>query len=505
MISVAKNYIRVPVSVILTFILLMSGLVVLDLAVAPKAHAGDCAGSSVMQCIGTSVSSYGGSGSGGGGILNPGTPSSAPVPVGPGGAVADSYFTCQEAPTAPSPRAPMYTGCAPEFRITIQEFAPGETAACAPTKMVQGFEVKLKKQLWIRTDALRWVLYQDNQGRYYYNPDYQYQTGENVCVYPEVNLSSQWFDCIVSWNVHADKIAGLQGLGNNLAVNSGTTGWGGAYNSGARGENLPATCETSKTVGLGYAPPQGQPGWGQYRAAGNMVKASCTRGGISFDGAVTYAWRCDGPRNVPAPTNYVTIACFGAVPGLVNADWTGRDCYNRPGFASCSVPNDSKLNGFGGNVQAIRDGNDNALVWANPSLVGNVGNDGNWRTRTVINGGSTPWDSSVGWNDSNRQLFRYDGIISSGGQWHGGGKRLNEKLAFYAAGDNGSPFRMTRDYMYDADFLTQQGSITSFDLTSGAIGTSTYAAWVRVNNNYCGPNSSPAISVVRAIGDSVKQ
>lgn len=502
MISVAKNFVRIPVSAILAFILIASGLFALDIATAPKAHAGDCAGASTMACIGTSVSSLGGSSSGIG--SGSGAGPAAPVPVGPGGAVEPTYFTCVDAPIIYSdPKAP-YFGCAPEYRVTIQEFAPGATAACAPTKMVQGFEVKLKKQLFIRTDSLFWVKYHYSNGAVGYVPDYQYRSGENVCIYPEVNLSSQWFDCIVSWNVHADKIAGLQGLGNNLAVNSGTTGWGGAYNSGARGENLPATCETNKTVGLGYNPPQGQPGWGQYRAAGSMVKASCTRGGISFDGATTYAWRCDGPRTVLAPTNYVTIACFGVQPGLVNADWTGKDCYNRAGFATCSVPNNSKLNGFGGNVQAIRDGNDNDLDWANPSLVGNVGNDGNWRTRTTLNAGSTPWDTGVAWNDTNKQLFRYSGNISSYNEWFGGGKRLNEKLAFYAAGDNGYPFKMTREYLYDADFLTQQGSITSFDLTSGQIGTSTYATWVRVNNNYCGPNSSPAISVVRAIGDSVQ-
>lgn len=501
----AKTFLRIPVSALLAFILVASGLFALDIAMAPKAHATDCSGSSSITCIGTSVGSVGGGGNNGGGIGGSGPVSGAPVPIGPGGAVEPTYFTCLESPIPPKPQSPIYIGCQPEFRVTIREGSVVvPMAACPYTKMVNGVEVKLKKQVYITTDRLKWQLYTDASGRFYYNPYYVNVSTENLCIYPEVQRTGEWVNCIVSWSVHADKIAGLQGLGNNLAVNSGSTGWGNAYNSGARGENLPSNCETSKTVGLGYNPPTGQPGWGQYRAAGSMVKVTCQRAITLIDGASNATWSdCQAPQTVQAPTNYVTIACFGAQRGLINADWSGKDCYNRPGFATCSVPNGSKLNGFAGNVQAIRDGNDNALDWAAPSLVGNVGNDGNWRTLTNIVAGSTPWNTDEPWNSSSKQLFRYSGIIT-GNAWVGGGQRLNEKIAFYAAGDSGAPFMMKREYMYDADFLTQQGSITSFDLTTGDIGTSSYETWVRINNNYCGPNSSPAISVVRAIGDSVR-
>lgn len=507
MTSFAKTFLRIPVSALLAFFLVASGLFALDIANAPKALADECTGASAMECIGTAVSSFGSAGnSSGSGIIGGGNSGggSAPVPVGPGGQVAPTYFSCLESPEPPRPQSPIMIGCQPEYRVSIREGSfVTPLAPCPATKMVSGFEVKLKKQVYITTDRLHWGLTMDSSGRFMYSPYYVNVSTQNICIYPEVNLSSEWYDCIVSWNVHVDKIAGRVGVGNNLAANSGSTGWGNAYNSGARGENLPSTCETSRRVGLGYTPPTGQPGWGQYRASGYMMKANCTRGGISFDGATTYSWRCDPPRSVQAPTNYVTIACFGVQRGLVNADWTGKDCYNRPGFASCTVPNGSKLNGFAGNVQAIRDGNDNALDWAAPSLVGNVRGDSNWQTRTNIVAGSTPWNTDAAWNSGSQQLFRYSGVIT-GNQWNYGGKRLNEQLAFYAAGDNGYPFQLTREYRYDADFLTQQGSITSFDLTSGDIGTSSYATWVRIADNYCGPNSSPAISVVRAIGDSVQ-
>ena len=321
-------------------------------------------------------------------------------------------------------------------------------------------------------------------------------TVTNVCIYPpDPVVDTTRYDCIVSWNATVNRLANSYSGAAGVASNSGTT----AFANGGMKDS--ASCETRKSAALNYAPPSGQPGWGQYRANSSIVFVSCTKATTTVSGVITNMIKCGGPQTKNAPTTYLTVWCGGYSPSLLDKKWSGEDCYSA-GVATCTAPGGTTFNGFTGNVQALRDGNDGIVQWANPIFSGNVRNVNSWQVKTDVNSGSTPYKLGVSANDKNNQLFRSDANF---GIWKGGDLSTLQRqtLAFYTAGDSGSPFSMTRNYTYNAEFLTHDVVLNQIDLTTGRISASTVDHWNPVVKSACGPQRSPNINAVRAIGDVI--
>lgn len=368
----------------------------------------------------------------------------------------------------------------------VPEAALGLPGPC-PSKQVNGFTIDYVGMYKVTVfDFVGWI----GQGSASWS-----ESVTNVCIYPpDPVIDNTTYNCIVSWNAHVDRSSNsYSGAARGVSSSSGTT----TFANG--GMKDPSSCETSKSAGLNYVPPSGQPGWGQYSADSSIVYVSCTKASTSFNGVVNSMIKCGGATTRNAPTTYLTVWCGGYSPSLLNEKWSGEDCYSA-GVATCTAPAGTSFNGFTGNVQALRDGNDSLVKWANPVFSGNVQNVNTWRVKTDINGGSTPFRDGVGANDKSNQLFRSDQPF---GTWIGGNldSLQQQQLAFYTAGDSGHPFSMTRNYLYNAQFLTHDVVLNQIDLLTGSISASTVDHWNTVVNSACGPQSSPNINAVRAIGD----
>jgi hypothetical protein len=372
----------------------------------------------------------------------------------------------------------------------VPEAALGLPGPC-PAKQVNGFTINYVGIYNVTVyDFAGWI----GQGSASWSV-----TKTSVCIYPpDPVIDNTTYNCIISWNAHVDRsINSYSGRASGVASTSGTT----TFANG--GMKDPSSCETSKSAALNYVPPTGQPGWGQYSADSSIIYVSCTKASTSFGGAVTSLIKCGGAQTKNSPTTYLTVWCGGYSPSLLNMKWSGEDCYSA-GVATCTAPSGTSFNGFTGNVQALRDGNDGIVKWANPVFSGNVRSVNSWRVKTTINNGSTPYNSSVSANDKSSQLFRSD---QSFGSWIAGNLNTlqQQKLAFYTSGSSGSPFSMTRNYLYNAQFLTHDVIMNQIDLLTGRISASTVNHWNTVVNSSCGPQSSPSINAVRAIGDVLTQ
>lgn len=374
--------------------------------------------------------------------------------------------------------------------ITTTEWVPeaalGLPGPC-PAKQVNGFTINYVGIYKVTVyDFQGWI----GQGSASWS-----ETTTTVCIYPpDPVIDNTTYNCILSWNAHVDRSSNsYSGARRGVASNSGTT----AFSDGGRTD--PSSCETSKSADLNYAPPAGQPGWGQYSADASITYVSCTKASTSFGGVVNNLIKCGSVKSKNSPTAYLTVWCGGYSPTLLNAKWSGEDCYSAR-IATCDAPGGTSFNGFTGNVQALRDGNDGLVKWKNPIFTGNVRNVNSWRAKTDINSASTPYRAGVGPNDKSDQLFRSDQPF---GTWIAGdlGTIQKQNIAFYTAGESGRPFSMTRSYLYNAQFLTQDVVLNKINLKTGKISASTVNRWNTVINSACGPQSSPNINVVRVIGD----
>lgn len=317
------------------------------------------------------------------------------------------------------------------------------------------------------------------------------RVGEGFCVYPPptVLLEANAY-CILSYDASIDRLKNsFSGAGR---VNSKS---GVIQNVAAIESN--GSCDRTVNVGLGYNPPSGQAGWGQYQANARVSFVYCNFAVTSYDGNRIQKGKCGGTQNVNVGPKYFTLWCNGYSNSLVLKDWTGSDCQG--GRLTCSIPTPAKYNGFANSAQALRDGKDGTLLWGTPQVVGGWGMT-NWKSSTVINSGSSPRKSSVGDNNTTEQLFKSSVPFGSSMI---PGQNLDQKIAFYTAGDAGSPFSMTRNYLYDSWFTASHTEVSAINLKTGALTMRSYDENVFSVKNKCGPQVSPNIDVIRAIGDTI--
>lgn len=327
-------------------------------------------------------------------------------------------------------------------------------------------------------------------------PYYEQQATTFTCVYSSSAIvQSPIQNCILSYTAGIDRTANSR-LGTAARVKSDSQ----TIATTASIIDNPDNCKTTYKANTNYNPPTNQNAWGQYVATSNISYAECRKATTTFGGKSTVLAKCDAPKNKPGVKGYLTIWCGGFTPALIQKSWSASDCYSL-GLYSCSIPTPATYNSLSGTVQGIRDGKNSTLQWGTPQLSSGIRNSSNWKTKTDIVGGSTPYNASYGANDKNKQLFFSDNVTF--GTWMGGGQRLSQNLAFYTAGNTGSPFSMVREYKYDAQFLTKTTHIGSYDITTGAILASAGQAWTSDYNVPCGPQGSPKINVIRAIGDKV--
>lgn len=449
----------------------------------PAAHANTCG--STGACLGTvaqTVVSGGGTG-GIGPITGPGA-GSGPASVGPGGTVT--------APSIPMVGSPGGGGTFGAYAYEMKVYMTTGVVFC-PTKNINGFDVPSSGVVVAeRRDLVGWTPtgngYMPNYGGWY--------IVSTTCVYPPVSSAVVTRTCIIGYDATVDRMANSRlGAAGGVGSSAGTIS--SAAQLEADGE---AACETQARVALSYNPPNGQNGWGQYQATSRIQQITCRFTTTSFNGNVDRLGDCGAVSSVPGTTARMTVWCDGYDEGWLMKDWTGSDCQNtNPGRLVCTIPTPAKYNGFAGNVQALRDGKEGTVLWGTPQVQGGWGMT-NWRSSTVVNDGSSPRNTAISDNSEGRQLFASSIPFTS----HMiGGQNLDQKLSFYTAGDAGSPFSMTRNYLYDSWFTSIHTEIRSIDLRSGNVGVSEYAESTFAVDNKCGPQVSPRIDVIRAIGDNI--
>jgi hypothetical protein len=471
------------ISLFLALFLVLTGVTFLQVVSSSPAHADSpsCASSGDCQAISTSVALHQ-TGKGGGSLGGGG-----PV-IGGGGGVA----------SAPVPRTicdPMdNTLCGVEYliRSSFQYMGPtwnGVPLADCAVKMINGIQVHPVGFTTVQESDLFFHSPFTANGMVYS----VWRTISTVCNYPPDPTNVQTnVRCILSFNANIDRLsnsyAGAAGIGSKSQTVSTLSSL----------ESDPSGCQNSITANFGINIGHSQRDYGWYKATSNVTWANCNFGTITFNGVSTRTGGCQNAGTFLGSVGALTVYCGPAIHAWIQLDWTGKDCYNSG--PRCTAPNTSKFNGFMGNVQALRDGNDNTMAWANPIFTAGISNAQNWRTKTDVNAGSTPYTAGVGVNDKANQMFRSS---QSFGTWVSGSlpSLQNQKLAFYTSGSSGSPFSMTRNYLFDANFTTVATTITGYNVTTGAISTGSSATTVFLKNNPCGPQTSPAINAVRAIGD----
>ena len=453
---------------------------------APSAHASDICGGT-GACLGTVASTVVGSGGGGGNgsIFGPGGGGGGAAAVGSGGVVSAPSI-----PVVPQPGGGGAFGAyAYELRVTMTV----GVGAC-PAKIINGFTVpSTGAVLAERRDFVRW-----NTSTNGYYPDYGgwYQVSL-TCVYPPFSSGEVTRTCILSYSAAVDRMANSRlGAAGGVGSSNGNISSIGQLQADGEG-----ACQRQARVALDYNPPNGQNGWGQYQAKSQINQVTCRFITTSFNGSTDAIGKCESPFTVSGSTARMTIWCDGFASSWINKDWTGSDCQNGSNARlTCTIPGPATYNGYATNPQALRDGKDGLLRWGTPQVAGGWGMT-NWKSSTVVNAGSTPRNTAVGDNNNTKQMFKSSVPFGSAMI---AGQNLDQQLAFYTAGDAGSPFSMTRNYRYDSWFQSVHTSIRSIDLRSGNIGIATSYENTFAVNNKCGPQTSPSIDVIRAIGDSVR-
>lgn len=487
-----------PVGLMLKLFMVVSVMATLlvGLQLPAAQAAGGCA--TTGQCLSVEAgAALGGTNVGGGDFGGGG---GTPVAIGPGGVVQAPSIPCVTRDPSDSP-----SWCSQQFYLRVS-FIPsgsfsnsGQGVLFCPTKNIYGFKVEASGQVKTERQDIDHWWWDRNDPSVRPQPVYSgWNLVSSTCVYPpDPVITNTNMSCILSTAATFDRTA-VSFLGTAARLSSPSETISSIAELEANGK---ASCITNATSKFNYSVASGQKGWGQYVASASSVRAKCDFATITFDGKAKNVGKCVSTGSVPGSTASLTIWCNGSTKGLVMKDWTGADCRNTGGAtgARCTIPNAATYGGFAGNVQGIRDGNYKPVQWGTPKLTGAVSNASNWRSLTTVNAGSTPRVTSVGDNDLQKQLFKSD---KSFGSWLGN-QNLTQNMAFYQAGDSGSPFSMHRQYLYDAWFTTVHTTVNSIDVKNGNISTSTSYENVFVKNNKCDTQESPNINVVRAIGDVV--
>lgn len=486
-----------PIGLALKLFLVLSVMATLLVGIQlPAAQAaGGCA--TTGECLSVEAGAALGGGGGGGGDFGGNAP---PAVVGSGGVVQAPATPCiKRDPSDPA------AWCAQQYFVRVSFIPSGNFAnggngpLFCPTKTVYGFKVEASGQVKTeRQDIVHWW-WDSADPSVRPQPVYSaWRLISQKCVYPpDPVITNTNMSCILSISATFDRTA-VSFLGTAARLSSPSETISSISELESKGQ---ASCVKNAKSQFNYSVASGQKGWGQYVANSSSVRARCDFATVTFDGQAKNIGKCVNTGSVPGSSASLTIWCNGSTKGLVMKDWTGADCRNTGGAtgARCTIPNAATYGGFAGNVQGLRDGNYKPVQWGTPQLTGAVNNASNWRSLTTVNNGSTPRVTSVDDNDTQKQLFKSD---QGFGSWLNS-QNLTQNIAYYQAGDSGSPFSMHRQYLYDAWFTTIHTTVNNIDIINGNISTSTSYENVFVKNNKCDTQESPNINVVRAIGDVV--
>lgn len=472
-----------PFIYVLLLITLFTGFQIVTASFDSKAHAlTQCSG--IGPCLGTVATTVVSGTTGSDVFGNP----PAPVKVGAGNVVSNPapQMVCDDAGV---------WGCAEKTQYKV-DFFPTAVAygyGCGDTS-IMGFTVKPSGVVVTQqNDFWYWRMVAGKP----IGPMYTgWRIISHTCVYPPApTITGTNMMCILDYTAHFERMANSR-MGYKydvFAPSSKTVSSIGQLESTGK-----SACQQSLTASTVADPQPGQASWGQYQATSRIGQARCNFATFNFDGASTNVGKCSPAGDVPGSVGRITLSCHGGENGWKNYDWTGSDCQTT-GQLVCTIPDSAKYEGFAGNVQALRNGKYGVVQWGTPLVKGATSITA-WRSSTVVNAGSTPRLPSVSDNSSTSQLFKSDLTFGTGMT---SGQKLTQNIAFYTAGDSGAPFSMTRNYRYDAWFNATQANIRTYDLKSGTIGFASYIVNVFAVDNKCGPQQSPQIDVIRAIGDNI--
>lgn len=284
-----------------------------------------------------------------------------------------------------------------------------------------------------------------------------------------------------------------------------------------------AACKSEYNIDVKYDFPAGNAGYGQYTAQANATVIACqflnAKG--SKSGQITHSANCGKPE-VRSSKYQMTRWCENGgtkfVKGLFSKKWD--DCESNGGessgkaSSSCSVVGKSAVDGVNtATVDLLRDGSSHAFTWGKPKVSGTgVSNVRNWRVKTDIVPGSTPYTGS----DPNgaKQYFNHDLVtpnVKNGliGQWYNlpatGAAPTNvgsDNVKFYKSGDRGKNFKLQRNYMYDATMTVETQRIDGIDVMTGKPNIVSSTAKSEVKNATCNGQTSPNVNVLKALNDS---
>lgn len=388
--------------------------------------------------------------------------------------------------------------CMPEFKIVSSSYQAlsdgGGTPWMCPIKTVNGFKVKPRGVIHTRKSLLQYGLY---QGKVYWT--YLGNIKNYTCVYPKsASLSNtKAVECIISGHTQFVRNAGAAGRKTFRPTNET---FGAVSDIMGKGE-----CVTKAKISRLEQPEQDdEKNWGNYTLTAYFKKVRCTAATQTFDGISKTLYK--GCKAVPNKKVSAKIGlwCGGAnTKGWVsNKTWTAADCFNRK--YTCDSPA-ATFDGKTGTVQTLRDGKSRILKWGTPKAAsGSAADSGirkmkNWQTNEKIVSGSSPWDTSVGTANKNKQLFFY-------GNGFGSWKNMNNSIGmgFYSASNPGKSFQIQRQIRFQAEVRSYIFKIANVNPDSGSISFSKSSKWVASNSGEylkCTTKLSPKIQAIRTIGD----
>lgn len=460
-----------------------------------------CVGGSKASCFNGTLSWSGGNSSGGLG-KNPKPPgvgsgqetaTSAPPPRPcVRASLSSPYWSSGNVGNHPSAYKTNESTCHKIF-ILDPAWVDGESSECKPIKQ-NGFTIKSVGHYITFKAPVRFIYERDS-----WYVAYVYDEFWITCTYPKSTITASAKECALSAKVSIVREKNSAGGYKKLGLTPASKTY--ATMKELTGSNAKSKCVTSASMSFATnIDGSSQKNWGQYSLGGDIKYAVCNEVTMKFDGKTTYNYSCAGPKNGPAVSQKMTLWCGGVSRSWISKKWTAEDCVGSAasGRSTVCTPPQATFDGKKGNVQTLRDGKTRVLDWGAYKVKNNVKNVRNWKHHNVLLSGSSPWDTSVGVNDTKKQLFYSPQKFNA---WTALGRKQN--LAFYQASIPGKGFNIQRTQKFDAEFLVKVTNFKSYNPWTGKVVTSTSNKWVKGSGISCPKQVSPKIQPIRTIGDAL--
>ena len=362
-----------------------------------------------------------------------------------------------------------------------------------------------------------------------------YNEGSRARDWKAANGDESYFFCILSYNGEVNRLAN-----SHLGAKTGLKKFSQTVTTTA---NIVAggisNCSGDYDMNVFYNIPPGQPGFGQYEATARAMVVGCRflEGNTGRD--ISRTTICGTPTAVTSRAT-LTAYCNGFDKGLT--DWRAKSAAcgtttpGNPGTtggaetdlssqaAQCVIDGSSKVDGKGGVVDLLRNGKEHKVTWGTPRITGGATKVSNWRVKTEVVEGSTPYNKDLDRNHA-KQYFDHKLVIPSqsngllgptGGSTTGfykiPGAALTQSqsnvghdlLKFYKSSDRDKEFQLKRTYMFDAEMTVKTTSISKVDFATGDITTTTTNTTAKVTNNQCEGDLSPKMNVLKTMNDNIR-